>query len=224
MAQRKHNFVTGEFYHVYNRGVDKRPIFLDDSDYQRFVSLLYVANTNKSISFKDLLRTNKNPFEITTSDHLVSIGAYCLMPNHYHILTTPLVENGLSMFMQKLSTAYSMYFNKKYQRTGALFEGKFKSQLATEDRYLKYLFSYIHLNPVKLVQSDWKEVGIKNKQSVSKYLQEYRYSSYVDMLGVQRAEAVILKREAFPDYFETIDQAEKEMHDWLNFPEVLPRV
>ncbi|MAQ59215.1 hypothetical protein CL638_00695 [bacterium] len=139
------------------------------------------------------------------------------MPNHFHILATPLVDDGLSQFMQKLATAYAMYFNKKYKRTGSLFEGKFKSQHANDDRYPKYLFSYIHLNPVKLIQSDWKEVGINNQVVAHKYLQEYHFSSYLEMMGHKRKESRILNSEPFPNYYDSFSRAEKEVREWLAF-------
>jgi putative transposase len=162
MSQRLISFSGGEFYHVYNRGTDKRAIYLDKSDYKRFIELLYLSNSSHSFVVRDIYRNNESIYEYDRGDLLVAIGAYCLMPNHFHILVTPLVENGISKFMNKLCTSYSMYFNKKYNRTGALFQGKFKAEHADRDEYLKYLYAYIHLNPVKLIDSTWKEEGIKD--------------------------------------------------------------
>src|SRR3989344_2675245 len=200
MSIRKIAFVPGEYYHIYNRGNSKQKIFLSRKDYERFVALLYVANTKDGFNFFDLQKGG-GVFLKEFDNKLVSIGAYCLMPNHFHILVTPLSEEGLSKFMQKLSTAYSMYFNETYQRTGGLFEGKFKSQHASADRQLKYLFSYIHLNPVKLIQKDWKDSGIKNKKGTLEYLHNYKYSSYLDYLGIKRIQNKILNIEHFPEYF-----------------------
>src|SRR3989339_1573318 len=168
MSIRKTSFVPGEYYHIYNRGNSKQKIFLSKKDYERFVALLYGINTNESFNFFNFKKGN-GIFLKEVKNQLVSIGAYCLMPNHFHILITPLSEKGLSKFMQKLSTAYSMYFNETYKRTGGLFEGKFKSVHVENDNQLKYLFSYIHLNPVKLINSEWKENGIKNIKKTFKY-------------------------------------------------------
>jgi putative transposase len=143
------------------------------------------------------------------------------MPNHFHILATPLVENGIQHFMQRMSTGYSMYFNKKHNRTGVLFEGRFKSEHVGDDQYLKYLFSYIHLNPVKLLQTDWKEVGIADTSAAQAYLARYPYSSYQDYQK-ERAESCILKRESFPDYFQTRKEFSDELLSWLNY-EKLPQ-
>jgi len=139
------------------------------------------------------------------------------MPNHFHILIQENNDNGISKFMQKLSTGYTMYFNKRYERSGSLFQGKFKATHADEDRYLKYLFSYIHLNPSKLVQSDWKEAGIKNSKKIEEYLDKYPYSSYLDHKGVIRSENKILNTDATPEYFNSVSELEAEMHDWLDF-------
>lgn len=217
MSQRKYNFVPGEFYHLYNRGTDKRTIFLDEADYKRFQALLYLLNTDKNVNVRDVLKGGNVLYEVEQKEPLVAIGAYCLMPNHFHLLVTPHRDDGLSSFMQKLATSYSMYFNKKYERTGALFEGKFKSQLATEDRYLKYLFSYIHLNPVKLVQSDWKEQGIRDLTRATSYLDGYGYSSYAEAMGRKREESAILDSTSFPIYFESVKNAQSEIKDWLSF-------
>ena len=114
-----------------------------------------------------------------------------------------------------------MYFNKKYERTGSLFEGKFKSAHADSDEYLKYLFSHIHLNPVKLIQSDWKEVGIINTTEAFEYLETYPYSSFFDYNGIFRQEGSILSKDAFPNYFESPDLFRKEILEWINFKNIV---
>jgi len=137
------------------------------------------------------------------------------MPNHFHILVTPLVENGVSMFMNKVSTGHSMYFNNKYERTGSLFEGRFKAKHASEDEYLRYLYAYIHLNPVKLIQTNWKDIGIKDKDKALKYLRTYEHSSFQDYRGVRRNENAILDVKNFPDYFPNQNEFEEAITDWF---------
>jgi putative transposase len=178
MPIRKVPFATEEFYHVYNRGNSRKTIYQTASDYNRFISLLYLANGSSAIDLREIKEDEL--FEFARGEQLVAIGAYCLMPNHFHILLTPLVEDGVVIFMRKLATGYSMYFNKKHHRTGSLFEGRFQSEHVDSDNYLKYLFSYIHLNPVKLLQPDWQQQGIVNLQDTFTYLDTYRYSSYID--------------------------------------------
>ncbi len=220
MSIRKINFVEGEYYHIYNRGNSKQKIFHDTNDYRHFLDLLYLLNTKNNITISNLKRYETfDLYEINTEDNLVGIGAYVLMPNHFHILITEKIEGGISKFMQKVSTAYVMYYNKKYNRTGGLFEGKFKSQHLDTDKYLKYIFSYIHLNPVKLIQKDWKEKGIKNKKEALEYLNKYEYSSFLDYLKYDnsRKNSKILNKKYFPNYFLNSKEFTTEILSWLDF-------
>ena len=214
MSIRKVVFVPGEYYHIYNRGNSKQVIFHDKQDYNRFLALLYAVNSKQNIIFRLVFN---DMYKLDRGERFVSIGGYCLMPNHFHLLLTETEDGSISKFMQKLTTAYSMYYNEKYARTGSLFEGKFKSEHADNDRYLKYLFSYIHLNPVKMIDKNWKTDGIKNKQKVLEFLRNYQYSSYLDYLGINRFENAILNREAFPDYFPNKNEFTKEIFEWLSF-------
>lgn len=120
--------------------------------------------------------------------------------------------------MGKLITGYSMYFNKKYGRTGRLFEGSYKSKHATTDEYLKYLFAYIHLNPVKLIQPDWKERGVIDKAKAYEHIQNFSYSSFPDYQENRRSEGRILQKELFPEYFETTLESRREIFEWLSIP------
>ena len=150
-------------------------------------------------------------------ESIVDIGAYCLMSNHFHLLVREQKEGGISKFLEKLSTAYSKFFNKKYERTGSLFEGRFRAAHVDSDEYLKYLFSYIHLNPVKLVDPKWKENGIKDKIKSKGHLDSYRYSSYQDYRGLNREEGLILNRTVFPEYFNKPADFDDFIDEWLLF-------
>lgn len=216
MSIRKVSFASGEYYHLYNRGNSKQKIFHDKQDYARFIDLLYVCNSENNFRIFDLNK-NKNFYDFERDTKIVSVGAYCLMPNHFHLLITEKEDGGISRFMQKISTAYVMYYNKKYKRTGGLFEGKFKSEHTNTDRYLKYLFSYIHLNPVNLIDKDWKERGIRNKKEALDYLRQYLHSSFLDYLGTQRIQNKILDRTDFPNYFPKKESFLREIFDWLNY-------
>ncbi|MFA6251671.1 MAG: transposase [Candidatus Paceibacterota bacterium] len=216
MALRKIKFIQGEYFHLYNRGNDKKVIFKDKEDYKRFVGLMYACNQIENFK-SDNLQKDEGLFNVKRKNLLVSIGAYCLMPNHFHILIIQKEDEGISKFMKKLLTAYVMYFNKKYERTGSLFEGKFKAEHVDHDRYLKYLYSYIHLNPIKLIDKKWKEEGIKNKNQALKFLNEYKYSSYADYLGENRVQNKVLNIDNFPQYFSTEKYFKKEIFEWLSF-------
>lgn len=210
---RKIIFTEGEFYHVYNRGTDKRLIFTDDSDRERFKRLLFLCNGTNPIVIRDIPKYDTYNFD--RGEPLTDIGAYCLMPNHFHLLLREKNDGGISKFMNKLCTAYSMYFNLKFARTGSLFEGPFKAQHADYDQYLKYLFAYIHLNPVKIIDPDWKQNGIKDRLIAENYLNHYHYSSYLDYQQNNRPESIIINKSVFPEFFERSQDFDSYIKDWL---------
>jgi putative transposase len=190
---RKVPFAVGEIYHIYNRGVEKRDIFLDDGDYRRFIYILSHFNTKKSNQHTHR-HTGRGPTSTSMNvDHerepLVEILNWCLMPNHYHLCVQELVPGGIVKFLQKTMTGYTMYFNTKYQRSGVLFQGKTKSRHVDSDAYLRYLQYYIDYNPLDLFMPKWKENGISDKQKALEFLREYRwhkkgdYEHYVDSIG-----------------------------------------
>jgi len=214
--ERKFGFAVDGYYHIYNRGVDKREIFLDKYDRERFLRLLFASNSSRAFVYRDIKNVSFD--KINRGEQKTAVGAYCLMPNHFHLLLRETTGGGISAFMGKLLTSYSMYFNKKYKRTGSLFESTFRAKEVTNDNYLKYLFAYIHLNPVKLIDSEWKEKGISDKKATEDFLKKYRYSSYEEYLeGSEREEKLILNREVFPEYFETKNDFQDLINDWLTY-------
>lgn len=224
MKDKKH--IPGSYYHIYNRGNSKQKIFLDKEDYERFLNLLFLCNSKKRFKLKDIFNSqDKRIYSYEKEKNLVNVCAYVLMPNHYHIMISlPSGSTGgeVSDYMKKISVGYSAYFNFKYNRTGSLFEGRYKSTIVDNDEYLKYLFAYIHLNPVKLVQSDWKDVGIKNIAKAKEFLSKFNYSSLRDWVGHEREQSVILHKESL---FKIIDKSidlEKEIYFWLNYTPVQP--
>ncbi len=145
MSIRKTNLVEGEYYHIYNRGVEKRNIFTDKRDLNRFIQSIEEFNTKDPIGSLYQNSFVKDKLGGKASK-LVKFVAYCVNPNHYHFIITPLVEKGIEKFMQKLGTGYTMYFNNKQKRTGVLFQGKFKSKHVDSNEYLLKLSSYVNLN------------------------------------------------------------------------------
>ncbi len=204
MSIRKQLFATEEYYHLYNRGTEKRKIFLDKQDYYHFLFLMYICNTIKSIEVRNI---GEN---FDREETIVDIGAYCLMPNHFHLLVREKMEGGISKYMLKLMTSYSMYFNKKYERTGKLYEGVFKSTHLNDDNYLKYLYSYIHLNPAKLIDKNWKKN--KNASHLLEYILSYPYSSIKEY---KEAKFKIINPSIFPNYFQNPISHKKELFEWL---------
>ncbi|OHA95026.1 MAG: hypothetical protein A3C62_01195 [Candidatus Zambryskibacteria bacterium RIFCSPHIGHO2_02_FULL_39_16] len=216
MSLRRVAFVLGEYYHLYNRGNSKQKIFLDEADHNRFLKLLFLCNSKLNINFRNVIDVTKDVLVFERRETLVDIGAFCLMPNHFHLLLREKEDGNISLFMKKLLTAYVMYFNKKYERTGSLFEGKFKSEHVGEDNYLKYLFSYIHLNPIKLIDPKWRIEGIKDRLKAQKYILDYEYSSYACLGDENQKWSKIINTNNFPKYFLTPTDYKREMFDWLN--------
>jgi len=218
---RKTSFIPDNYYHIYNRGTDKREIFLDNSDYLRFVVLLHLCNNAKPIHVQRLIQGRSlNELSETANaqkeNTLVDIGAYCLMPNHFHLLLREKGEIGTSFFIRKLCTAYAMYFNKKNKRSGNLFQGRFKAELVNKDGYLNYLFAYIHLNPIKLIEPNWKENGIKDEKGIIEFLDNYQWSSYIFYTGKKRENSILDIKE-FPNYFENFKEFKVFIKEWLNY-------
>lgn len=215
--------VKGEYFHIYNRGNSKQAIFLDDEDRNRFVKLLYLHNSKKNVNFRDKIIDIKiDAWNFERGIPIVSIGAWVLMPNHFHLyLVSPMSDigekYGISFFIKKLCGGYVKYFNKKYNRIGSLFEGKFKAVHIENDTQAKYLFSYIHLNPIKLIDSKWKENGVIDKDRALSFLREYKWSSYLDFIKTKRSENKILMIKNFPQYFNNISDLNKEIFEWLSF-------
>lgn len=187
---RKTNFANNYFYHIYNRGVDKRDIFKSDHDRFRLLKTLQILNDVKA-TYLDI-RSFFNPHalnqslastEKTKREAWVRIHTFCFMPNHFHLLLEQFKEEGISKFLHKISTSYTKYFNLKNERTGRLFEGPFKAILIEKEEYLLHLSRYMHINPIELIEPDWKEKGIQNWPKVKAFLSEYKWSSYPVYVG-----------------------------------------
>jgi len=174
------------FHHVYNRGTEKRDVFLSIKDYELFLKYLYLLNDREIESPSRLIKSQGEDAEKDV-DHapLVAIVAYCLMPNHFHLLLYEIYEGGISKFMQRLGTAYTMYFNEKNERSGSLFQGCFKSKLITDEEYLLNIIDYIHLNPCEIRRNITRqEVLEKYKYSSAQYYQYMNRSSKILNLKV----------------------------------------
>lgn len=139
------------------------------------------------------------------------------MPNHFHLILKQNVDDGITTYMRKLLTAYSMYFNTKYEHSGVLFQGRFKSRLIDTDAYHRYVFAYVHLNPIDLIYSDWKNNGIPHLGKAWKFLLNYKYCSYADYAGNSRVESKLLSRDEAPDFLSEQDDFE-EMMQWNSIP------
>lgn len=186
---RKTIFANNEIYHIYNRGVEKRKIFLDDQDYFRFVHDLFEFNDEapaENIYYKlsEIKSYEAKPRKVREPRKLiVEILAFCLMPNHFHLFIRQFKNNGITRFMHKLGTGYTMSFNQKYERVGSLFQGPFRAVLIDKEPHFYHLPYYIHFNPLDLKFPEWRERELKNYKEALKFLENYRWSSHLDYLG-----------------------------------------
>ncbi len=211
-------FFGDNFYHIYNRGVDKRKIFLDKKDYHRFVYNLYefnddgkVTNQKRRLSCNELSYIRKKG---KSREILVEILCYCLMPNHFHLVLKQLKPNGISKFMHKLGTGYTLYFNQKHKRSGRLFQNSFRGILIEDDKYFLHLSRYIHLNPIKLIFSKWEEKGVKSWKKANEFLQRYKWSSYLDYTDMPNT-PFILKKDFLQGYFKDSMDYKKFVNEWM---------
>jgi REP element-mobilizing transposase RayT len=146
---RKVPFRKGEFYHIFNRGVDKRDIFGDQKYFQRFFQSIVEFNINHpigSIYWNSFKPKQLRPSRSKENKKLVNIVCYCVNPNHYHFILEQLEDEGIKKFMQKFGAGYTKYFNYKYKRSGVLFQGRFKSVHIDSNEYLLHLSVYVNLN------------------------------------------------------------------------------
>jgi len=177
------------FYHVYNRGVEKKRIFLDKQDHVVFLAFLKRYLTPPP---EDPTKTLEPNFYKSLHDE-IELLAYCLMPNHFHLLLKQTETTSMARFLQRVSTSYSIYFNRKYERVGPLFQGPYKAAVIDNENYFLHLSRYIHLNPFEILKaSPYKGEALVN-------LLNYEWSSYADYLGKRHTEWV--KTEMILSYF-----------------------
>lgn len=208
-----------ELYHALNRGVDKRIIFLDDLDRARFVSGLELFNDTRSI---DNLHRIINGVDVgptrSNKEPLVEIHGWCLMKNHYHLLLSEVEEGGITKFLMKLNVGYAKYFNKKYKRSGTLFQSRTKKVLIAKDAHFLHILNYIHLNPLDYSRDlrNWREFKISNTSKAIDYLNKYKWSSYHNYCndsGFPNITSTKLFKDVFKDY-------PKQLKDYLNSIEI----
>lgn len=165
--------VTGEYYHIFNRGNEKRNIFTQPRDYKRFLKTFYYYQfAGPKPSFSKFAKSDFNSFKPAPEKKLVEIICYCLMPNHFHFLVKQFKDNGISVFLSQTSNSYTKYFNTKYTRVGALLQGVFKAVRIETDEQLIHVSRYIHLNPVV--------------SELVKLPENYEWTSYLEYITEQK--------------------------------------
>ncbi len=214
--------MENEIYHITIRGVEGRSVFVDENDKWRGVFSLYEFNTVESVTIREKRKEReKLKRQITTEmierlqidkrDKLVEILAFVFMPNHIHLLLRQLKPEGVSIFMQKFDSGYTVYFNNKYHRVGHLFQGRFKARHIDGDEYLKTVFTYINANPISIVEPGWKEKGVANKKITIDFLENYRWSSYLDYIGKKNFPSVSSR-----DYLTKVFGSPETIREFVN--------
>ena len=209
--------------------MDKREIFLDDQDRFRFIHNLFEFND------RDWVNNNFHAFRrgrivgLSPRDNndiasryierkprklLIDILAFCLMENHYHLLLSPRVENGIPRFMKKLNAGYAKYFNAKYKRVGTLFQSRYKSVHITNDSHLLHVPYYIHFNPLDFAAPGWREREISNYKEALRFLEDYRWSSHLDYLGKENFPSVT-NRKFLTELLGEPKEYKKNLSRWL---------
>lgn len=178
MQKRTEPFIVGEWYHCYNRSIEKRVAFADPQDYKRFLELLYLANDESPLRRNDIgIRKFEEVLSMPRGEKLVAIGAFCLMPGYFDLVLREVSEGGITTFMRKMGTAYTLYFNARHKRVGNLFLKPFKSRHVSTARSLQHLVSYVHSNPAVLYEPEWEVNHVVDPQYLEEHLIAYPYSS-----------------------------------------------
>ena len=196
MTRRKVPFKIGDWHHCYNQSIEGRTSFLDSRDYYRFLELLYLANDELPLRRDDIgIRKFEEVLSLPRGKRIVTIGAFSLMPNHFHLVLKEVVEGGITTFMRKIGTAYTLYFNSRYNRVGNLFLKPFKSIHVATDRRLEQLTSYVHCNSATLIDPQWKKGPVVDPQYLGEHVTTYPYSSLGAYTGAPAQTRPILDPE-----------------------------
>jgi len=235
MPIKRTELVNNEFYHIVKRGINKNKIFIDEQDRFRFINSLLAFNDENPVDWqvrrywhnkRDPHFLSRAPLKNISQKPIVKIYAFVLMKNHFHILLSQIKDNGIIDYMRKLG-GYTYYFNKKYDRTGTLFEGRYRAVLIKSDLQLKNTFTYIHTNPVEILEKKWKGWEVEDARRAISFLEtEYSWSSYWDYLNKDNFPLVIDK-DFFNKLFGDSSGIREEVNGWIlskdkNFNNLVP--
>ncbi len=188
-------------YHIFNRGVEKRPTFESAHDYQRYLLLMQFYERHHPYQFSRLNHQERLEFITKKSgEPIVDIVCYCLMPNHYHLILKQLKDGGISEFFSKIADGYTKYFNIVYERVGPLFQGPFKAVHIEDNKQLLHLSRYIHINPAV--------------SSLVKKAEDYPWSSYREYLNRSGG---FCQKEIITGQFKLISQYQKFVNDYTDY-------
>lgn len=218
---RKEKFVPGEYYHIYTRTILKSPEFKNYGNANRLAQAFLLGNSTMSSQAFNYLRNNRNPIfekavEIARQGkRLTDIISYSIMPDHYHLLLREKSEGGITDFIRRCNTSIAKYINTKFNRTGPLFEGNFKSKHVGSNEYLLHLSVYIHLNPLDFLSNkDWRFNKIKNWQSEKEKLLNYPLTSLMAFLKKDHLNQIISGEKIITGQFKNCEEYEEYLRDW----------
>lgn len=207
MPFRSTPFANEYFYHLFNRGVEKRITFQDSRDYTHFLKILnYYQFSGPKPSYSRA--TEDHLKDVENHEKIVEIICYCLMPNHFHLLIKQLKDGGVSEFMRKIGDGYTRYFNTRYNRVGPLFQGIYKAVAIETDEQFVHVSRYIHLNPLV--------------SGLTKDLKIYQWSSYPDYIGIRNGKLV--NKQEILGFFKGPQEYEKFVLDQYSYALDLERI
>lgn len=210
-------FGVDEYYHIFNRGVDRRRIFLDTVDFLRFYQSLYLFNDNdyrhdgERLYNESLLASQERLPDMRKP--LVDIAALCLMGNHYHLLIRQTREDGITRFMHRLSMGYAKYFNRRYKRSGALFEGEYRAIHVQRDAHFLHLPRYIVLNALDGSEYTWRLGSVDDWDGAERFLDAYPWSSHHVHIG-RRQELPVVDERSSAELFVSPDDYRACLRAW----------
>jgi len=201
---------TGGFYHIYNRGVDKRLIFNDQDDFLMFYRYLYLFS---DYNYKNRFgRPMMNEIELAGAEQLsmlrkplIKILSFNLVGNHFHLFAEQFIDDGISIFLHKIKKTYSNKFNKKHSRVGGLFESVFKAKLIDNESHLMHIPRYIHLNSLDLEMPEWRHGKIKDWDKALRILNSDPWSSHRVYMGEKQLLPIVDEEFARTSFIGTED-------------------
>lgn len=201
--------VTGEIYHLFNRGHNKQDLYFSPRDYRRFIdSISYYHFQGPKPKFSKFIHGTLIPIKLTDENALVDVFCYCLMPNHFHLLVRQRVNGGITKFMSQLANSWAKYSNLKYGRSGSPFEGHFRSVLIENDEQFIHVSRYIHINPIV--------------SKIAQHLEDYPWSSYCEYMSGKNL--ICTTADILSMFSNSTEKYKKFLNDQISYGETLEKI
>ncbi len=209
--------MVGDIKHIFNRGINKNEIFVDNHDRERFIESLYKFNNEGQAVRSEAESFLNNP---PPQEKIVEILKWTLMPNHFHLLLQEKVGGGISEFVRRLGNGYTKYFNIKHKRSGFLFQNRTKMVLLENNRQFLYIPYYVDLNILDINFPNWKQKGLRDTDKALEFMKDYRWSSFADYFNQRERDlSCIINKELFYDLFDLNNKLyKKELKEFIKNP------